>query len=121
MELNNKDKHQYTDRIISLIHAGYTNLDFSIQGVAEQLGITIASLSQYFKDNTGITITQYITDLKFNKAKQLLSENDKPLKDIISEIGYYDVSSFIRKFKKHFGITPNEYRKQCGKLENDEP
>jgi two-component system response regulator YesN len=45
-----------------------------------------------------------------DSIKELLANTDKPVKDIISEIGYMDNASFTRKFKREEGITPGQYR-----------
>jgi AraC-like DNA-binding protein len=43
-------------------------------------------------------------------AKKVLINSDRPIKDIVADIGYVDVSNFVRKFKKREGITPGRYR-----------
>ena len=54
----------------------------------------------------------YLIDLRMKLAKELLRTTTLPLKDISEQVGYYNVSSFIRRFKTHEGITPNSYRFQ---------
>jgi YesN/AraC family two-component response regulator len=90
------------------------DLDFSIQAAAEKFEMSQSNLGQYFKSRTGINISQYIWNYHVEKAKDLLNQTDKPIKDIIMEIGHCDASNFIRKFKKHVGMTPGKYRK-CSK------
>ncbi len=113
--------NQLISEVTAYIKNEYTNFDFSVKAIADSFDMSLASLSQYFREHTGITISQYITDLKLIKAKELLSSSNKSLKEVIKEIGYYDTSSFIRKFRKNFGMTPKEYRNQfsSGQIEND--
>jgi two-component system, response regulator YesN len=85
--------------------------DFSIQTAAEMLEMSQSNLGQYFKSHTGINISEYICNYKIERAKDLLNQTDKSIKDIVMEIGYLDSSNFIRKFKNHVGITPGDYRK----------
>ena len=49
--------------------------------------------------------------LRIQKAKELLSSTHLPLRDISEQVGYYNVSSFTRRFKLNQGITPSEYRR----------
>ena len=53
----------------------------------------------------------YITNKKMERAELLLITTDIPVKQIAHDLGYNDLSYFIRIFKKHTGITPQQYRK----------
>lgn len=64
-----------------------------------------------FKEKTGQNILDYSTKLRMNEAKRLLKETDIPLKELGYQVGYYNVSSFIRRFKQTQGLTPGDYRK----------
>ena len=48
------------------------------------------------------------------KAKELLDTTDLPLKDIVAAVGYSNVSSFIRRFKQLYGVTPRRYAGKSG-------
>ena len=65
-------------------------------------------------EQTGENLKSYITRLRMEEAKKLLTQTALPLYEIVSRIGYLDVSSFIRKFKKEVGMTPGEYREKYG-------
>ncbi|NGP45435.1 helix-turn-helix transcriptional regulator [Bacillaceae bacterium SIJ1] len=85
--------------------------NFSIQTMAEELSWSPSHLRRKFKDMTGMTISNYVNELRMNKAKELLVETDQPVYEIVKRVGYNDVSSFIRKFKQESKMTPGEYRK----------
>ncbi len=89
--------------------AAYFN-QFSIKVMAQDLSISTAYLGRYFKDQTGMTLMDYVTELRIERAKKLLAESEMPLQDIVQQIGFTDVSSFIRKFKGIVSMTPGEYR-----------
>ena len=97
------------------ISHNFSKPDFSVGKMAEDLNVSASYLSRIFKEQQGITIANYIKLYKLNIAKQLLIETDYSLEKIISSLGYYDSSSFIRMFKKAEGITPGEYRKRYQK------
>ncbi|WP_310225856.1 helix-turn-helix domain-containing protein [Paenibacillus qinlingensis] len=90
----------------------YSEYDFSVQKIAEHFSISLSYLSRYYKEQTGRTVMDYLNEVRIEQAKRLLRNDNSSVKDIVQQIGYYDVSSFIRKFKQQVGLTPGEYRKQ---------
>lgn len=98
-------------RIIAYVKSDFMNYDFSVQKMASELNVSVSYLSRYFKEQTGSNISDYVNHLKIDYAKQLLVQKDEPMEEVIKQVGYCDVSSFIRKFKKQCGITPGEYRR----------
>lgn len=100
------------DEIKSFIDTNYTDYSFSLQLVADKFNVSLSYLSQFFKEKTGSTVLDYITNLKMNKAKELMLNTNLPLKDVAEQIGYVNVSSFIRRFKQVTGVTPGEYKKK---------
>ena len=83
----------------------------SLEIVSDKFGLSTYYLSRLFKEITGLTFTDYITKLRMQKSKYLLINSKEGLKEIVISIGYTDLASFIRKFKKIEGITPGEYRR----------
>ena len=71
-----------------------------------------------FKKETGISLKQYITDFRIDKAKELLSRADARISDVATEVGFDNFSYFSTVFKKTTGLTPNEYHTQNLKLKN---
>ncbi|WNQ09237.1 AraC family transcriptional regulator [Paenibacillus aurantius] len=85
--------------------------DLSLDIVSAKLNITGAYLSTYFKEKTGTTFTDYINSVRMSKAMELLKDTDLKIQDIAQLVGYYNVASFNRVFKKHSGLTPSEFRR----------
>ena len=52
----------------------------------------------------------YVTDLRIRRAQQMLSETDLSISEIVDQIGYYSISSFIKRFRQYTGMTPGEFR-----------
>ncbi len=117
LEQNRKKKkteHHDTsmlEKIEQFIQENYDNCSFSIQEMANSLDMNSSSMSQYFKNKKNITILDYTTELRIQKAKKLLTTSTMPLDIVAEEVGYYNTNSFIRRFKQVVGITPGEYRK----------
>lgn len=62
----------------------------------------------------GTTVLGYVQSLRLEQAKQLLIETNLTIIEIASQVGYESLSHFGYLFKRQFGITPREYRKQKG-------
>lgn len=90
--------------------------NFSMDNLAEQLGVSRSYLSTRFKSETGLTISKYITNLRMSRAKTLLAASNKTINDIATSLGYQDVFYFSRAFKKTTGITPSVYRRMNRQL-----
>lgn len=86
--------------------------DINLDLVADKLNITPGYLSTYFKEKTGTNFSDYLNDLRISRARELLMNLELRIQDVASEVGYHNVNSFIRMFKRYTGITPGEYRKR---------
>lgn len=75
------------------------------------VGLSYKYISVFFKDNTGLTIKDYQTRLRIQKAMELLGETGLSIGEIATEIGYGDVYYFSRIFKVETGTAPTEFRK----------
>lgn len=99
------------DNLKQYIRDNCLRCEFSIQETAEHFHMLLPNLSQFFKEKTGGNILDYSTQIRMQKAKELLANSELTLKDISQQVGYYNVSSFIRRFKQIEGMTPGDYRK----------
>ncbi len=113
MQDETQQKLEYSDNIqkaINYIKSNY-NKDISLSDVANAVYLSAGYLSIIFKNETGKTIYEYITDIRISRSTDLLINSPTmKIKEISAEIGYNNVQSYIRYFKKHYGITPVEYR-----------
>ena len=98
-------------RIHACIAESYDDCNFSIQEAANKLDMSASYLSQYFKQQTGETLTGYVAQLRIQKACTLLKTTTMPVQMISESVGYYNQNSFIRRFKQITGVTPGEYRR----------
>lgn len=93
--------------------------DLQIKKIAEQMGYHPNYLIRKFTEVFGISPKQYILNVKMAKAKTLIEENEDPIALIADALGFHDLSSFSRTFKKNFSISPSEYRKTIQKKEEE--
>lgn len=77
--------------------------------LSEQVHLSTYYLSRAFKQTTGFTVIEYFNKLKIDKAKELIMETDKKIKDIALELGFTDEFYFSRIFKRTEGMSPSEF------------
>lgn len=97
-------------QIIKYLNENFSK-DISLQSISETFHMNTSYLSYLIKKETGLTYSQYLTNLRINKAKNLLSHSQLTLTEICDTVGFHDYFYFIKKFKKITGITPGQYRK----------
>lgn len=88
--------------------------DISLNEISEELNISSYYFSKLFKDETGEGFVEYLTKRRVDKAKEMLKDPEKSIKEIGSECGYFDPNYFSRIFKKSTGMTPTEYKERVG-------
>ena len=115
MVLDNQSDRKVKDEgivssAISYMRQNYQNPDLTMNALAEYLQISSVALSIEFKNEMGIEPSRYLTNLRMEEAKRLLRETELLVKDISNAVGYEDVGSFIRRFRKQMGVTPLQYR-----------
>lgn len=90
-----------------------------LQDVAEHAGVSTAYLSKLFSDYTQTTFAGFLTDLRINNAKKLLSLGSMNIKEISNAIGYSDPNYFSKVFVKVVGLTPSEYIRSTNHEQNN--
>lgn len=108
-----KPKSQETKlhkEIFDYLNREYTSHDISLEQVASEFDVSISFISRFIKKESGHTFSKYIQELRLEQIKKELIDTDKPIKDIIVSVGYYDVSNYTRKFKSIVGMTPGQFR-----------
>ena len=96
--------------ILSYIHEHYLDDNFSVKYLAAYFETSISNISHFFKKNVGVTISQYIDQIKLEKAKELLENSDSKISEIAQTLRYNNSTVFIEMFKKYEGVTPGGYR-----------
>lgn len=92
------------------IQKNYRDEDISLNSVALYVNISPSYLSSVFSQETGQTFVKYLTDLRMNKAKELLMCTNKRSNEISTEVGYKDPHYFSYLFKKTQGCSPMQFR-----------
>ncbi|MEY8522093.1 helix-turn-helix domain-containing protein [Lachnospiraceae bacterium 38-10] len=88
--------------------------DMSLDDISRELNISPYYFSKLFKEETGENFVEYVTGRRMDRAKYLLRNPDKSIKEICAEVGYSDPNYFSRIFKKYQGVSPTEYKENVG-------
>ena len=97
--------------IVRYINEHYCE-DLSIASLSEQFGFSANYISNLLKQELGISYNKYISQLRMNRAKELLLSTSQSVKEITSACGYYSQSHFTKLFMEHEGCTPTEFRRR---------
>ncbi|MCR8659587.1 response regulator transcription factor [Paenibacillus endoradicis] len=102
--------HHAIEKIKAILLKQYDR-NFDLERIAETIGMSSHYVSRLFKQETGVTITDYLIDIRIDKAKQFLI-NYPHMKnyEISQSVGYSDPVYFQKLFKKVTGLTPREYK-----------
>ena len=105
----NRGREERLVEILTYIQRNY--IDVTLDGLAEEFHLSRPYLSKYIKDKAGVTFQDVVRIERLKRARTLLKDTSKSIETIAGEIGYENVEHFNRLFKKTYGITPAQYRK----------
>lgn len=112
---NNTEVFQTADNkfkpILEYINSNFAE-KISAKDICARFGYNETYFCRSFKANTGITVMQYIQILRMEKALKLLKGSTEDVGNIAWQCGFSDISYFSTCFKKHFGVTPTDFRKK---------
>ncbi len=98
------------DRIKHYIQAHFSECDLSIDDVADELAYSISYISAILKKNN-TSFTKLTTEFRMEKAKELLLNPDTKIISVANDVGYSDPYYFSHCFKKYYGQSPDEFKK----------
>ena len=102
-------------KVLSYIH---THLDapLSLEEIAQQSCWSRWQLQRVFQAETGLTVAQYVRELKLSSAAELLLDSDQRVIDVALAKGFNSEIAFSRAFKQFFGQSPRAYRKNAQRV-----
>lgn len=111
--LKNQSVEKQTEDVVNQVKkyiVEHLDGDTSLYNLAEQVHFSQEYLLRIFKKKEGITILQYINDLKLAAARQLLTDSELQVREIADRLGFASQGYFGRFFRNKTGLTPNAYR-----------
>ncbi|MCM3749624.1 response regulator transcription factor [Paenibacillus pasadenensis] len=108
-QLQRSDRVPIVNQVILHVAGHYQEL-LSLKTLGAIYHIHPAYLGQLFSKETGSSFTEYLNRYRIERAKERLKDTDDKIADISREVGYVETGYFYKQFKKHVGISPNDYR-----------
>ena len=99
-------------KCIDYIHT-HLHLRITVEELCAVSGLSRAYLSRLFREETGLTIMQYVTGRKLSAACRELELSARPVAEVAQIFAFSSESHFISVFRHHYGLTPREYRRSC--------
>lgn len=101
--------------VLNYIYENYLDDNFSVKSMASHFQTSVSNISHFFKKNMEVTISQYVEQIKLERAKEMLKTSDKKVSEIAEILRYANSTAFIEMFKKYEGVTPGAYRESSDK------
>lgn len=108
-EQRKADPHEDIHKIMELMHESYSQ-NLVVADLAKACSLSLFRFIHKFKAATGTTPLQYLTSIRMNEAKKLLSETSMPVREIASIVGYENPLYFSRVFSQAVGVPPSRYK-----------
>nr|WP_263327644.1 helix-turn-helix domain-containing protein [Neobacillus sp. Marseille-Q6967] len=86
--------------------------NITIEKIAREIPMNPTYFCEFFKNQTGETVLDFVTKTRIEKAKELLLTTDLKIYDISEKVGYSDTKYFSKLFKKYFGEVPSKYKEK---------
>lgn len=108
LDVRANTKHEAVESACAYMKQHY-NEDLTLQEVSEHVGMNATYFSLLFKEEMGQSYIKYLTQLRMERAKELLREGYK-IADVSEKVGYHSYRHFSELFKKHVGMKPGQYK-----------
>ena len=102
---------ELVSRIDEIMGEHLSDLQFSLDDVAAELYISPNYLRQLFKQASGQTFTEHLTEMRMKEAQRLLDDESLKIYEVAERTGYADSRYFSVCYKKYWHITPTDYRR----------
>ena len=115
MDVSTIQKHPRTpiQSVRRFIDESYTIPDFSIEHLCQEVGFSHAQLLRLFKAEYGKTVQRYVIEKRLSLACELLENSDISVRSVALSCGFSDEIHFMKSFKRSYGMTAGEYRKNA--------
>ena len=109
--MENSDE-KLLNRIMAVINANLNNSDLNIEMICEEVGISRVHLHRKMKELTNQTPHDFIRNLRLKQAARLLSKKGQNITEVMYRCGFNSATSFSTMFKKMYGLSPRDYKRE---------
>ncbi|MCU6712829.1 helix-turn-helix domain-containing protein [Paenibacillus sp. J5C_2022] len=110
LKTQDNDRPHTIKKVLDYVESNYHQTSISLEAAAEHIGLNSSYLGKLFKESENIYFTEYVNQLRMNKAKELLLTTNENIASISGMVGFNSTSYFVTCFKKHAGMTPTQFR-----------
>ncbi|MBQ6922341.1 MAG: helix-turn-helix transcriptional regulator [Clostridia bacterium] len=114
-QISDTNEHDIYRKALQYIKEHYTE-GITVADVSKHINYSESYFGYAFKKKYKMTVSQYVRELQLAKSKDLLENTSFSVASVASYVGFDDFNYFSALFKKHFGLSPKEYRKQHSTL-----
>ena len=118
-EIRRKSSNSFVSQAREYLEESYPDPELNIDAVCRLLNVSAAYFSTIFKKETGKTFVSYLTDIRMEKAADMLLTGDEKSYEVAEKVGFTDPNYFSYVFKKRFGVSPSKYRTRMGEDESN--
>ncbi len=108
-EKENDREKLFVQTVLEFVNKNYTDVNLSSQSIADYMNMSGRYIMKKFKQCTGISLNEYILDVRMKQAVYLLTHSDMPVNKVAENIGIENENYFYRLFKKVYGCTPRNF------------
>jgi len=98
-------------RINDVIAKNYSNPNLSLNWIADELDLSPSYIGRIYKQITLKPLVEAINDVRMERSVELLQKTHDSIAEVAERVGFTNASYFYRMFKRHFGLTPTDFRK----------
>ena len=98
------------EKIFNYVLENYSNPNLNINTIALNFGVTYSHISSVFKEHYKHSLVDFIHRYRLEKAKDLIEHTNSSIAEIAEKVGFGNIRTFNRIFKKYFTVTPTEYK-----------
>ncbi len=106
------EERRFKEAFLSFLEENLDNGELNAEEMAAAIGVSRSTLFEKCKTLLGKAPTEYLRDLRFSKAAEMMRNSASPISEIAYMTGFNDSHYFSKAFKKHFGVSPTQYRKK---------
>lgn len=99
-------------RIMKCVNEHLSDSDFNVEDLTREVGISRAQLHRKMKEITGISTGEFIRNLRLEQAARIIREQNVNITQVAYAVGFNNANHFSTIFKRHFGMTPSEYKER---------
>ncbi|WP_212919069.1 response regulator [Ornithinibacillus bavariensis] len=89
----------------------HSHEDISLEALGKRMGLSPIYISKIFKEKIGVNYIDFLTECRIERAKKLMADPNRSIKEIAIEVGYHEPNYFSKVFKKMVRISPSDYQK----------